>query len=66
MKETSENLVKFILDVKKLEFYWLKDYFPFTEPSFELNIKFNDEWIEIMGCGVLHKDVLNFTNKKSD
>ena len=38
-------------------------YFPFTEPSAEVDIAFstkNDEpdWLEILGCGMVHPNVL--------
>ncbi|GFE54996.1 phenylalanine-tRNA ligase [Babesia ovis] len=31
--------------------------FPFTEPSYELYVKLNGEWVEILGCGKL-KDII--------
>jgi phenylalanyl-tRNA synthetase alpha chain len=34
-------------------------YFPFTEPSAEVDIQAEDgKWIEILGCGVVHPNVL--------
>jgi len=42
----------------QVEMRWREDYFPFTEPSFELDIFFNDAWIEVLGCGVIHDEVM--------
>jgi phenylalanyl-tRNA synthetase alpha chain len=41
-----------------VEMRWREDYFPFTEPSFELEIHFNGDWMEVLGCGVIHNDVI--------
>jgi phenylalanyl-tRNA synthetase alpha chain len=34
-------------------------YFPFTEPSFELEIYFNGNWLEVLGCGILRDKIIN-------
>ncbi len=33
-------------------------FFPFTEPSVEVHAKFNGKWLEMMGGGMLHPQVL--------
>lgn len=33
-------------------------YFPFTAPSAEIDIKQEDTWVEVLGCGVIHPKVL--------
>ncbi len=33
-------------------------YFPFTEPSAEVDIRRGDEWLEVLGCGMVHPAVL--------
>ena len=33
-------------------------YFPFVEPGFEMDITFRGDWMELLGCGLIHPDVL--------
>jgi phenylalanyl-tRNA synthetase alpha chain len=33
-------------------------YFPFTEPSAEMYVYFNEQWMELGGCGMFHPRVL--------
>jgi phenylalanyl-tRNA synthetase alpha chain len=37
-------------------------FFPFTEPSFEVDVWFNGRWLELMGCGMVHPQVLRNVN----
>lgn len=46
-------------------------YFPFTEPSMEVDIKIPSEhgftdWLEVMGCGLVHPQVLHNVGLTSD
>jgi len=33
-------------------------YFPFTEPSAEVDVQWRGEWLEVMGCGMVDPNVL--------
>lgn len=33
-------------------------YFPFTEPSMEVDVLFRGKWLEVLGCGMVHPKVL--------
>jgi len=58
LKTTLEGMVDAVFDDPNLEKRWRDDYFPFTEPSFELDVFFEGDWIEVLGCGVIHEGVL--------
>jgi phenylalanyl-tRNA synthetase alpha chain len=46
-----------------MEVRFRPSYFPFTEPSAEVDIKFgNHGWLEILGCGMVHPNVLKGCN----
>lgn len=33
-------------------------YFPFVEPGVEVDLKFNGKWLEVLGAGMVHPNVL--------
>ena len=61
LKKTLEGLMDHLFGPTKKR--WSGDYFPFTQPSFELEIYHNDEWMEVLGCGVIHEQVLDLSNR---
>jgi phenylalanyl-tRNA synthetase alpha chain len=56
LKRGLEGLAKTLFG--DVQMRWVDAYFPFTEPSFELEIYFNDEWLEVLGCGVIQKEIV--------
>jgi phenylalanyl-tRNA synthetase alpha chain len=38
------------------------NYFPFTEPSAEVDIQFEGKWLEVLGCGMVHPNVLKMSH----
>ena len=42
----------------ELEVRFRPSYFPFTEPSAEVDIRGENGWLEVLGCGMVHPQVL--------
>ncbi|EFQ99252.1 phenylalanyl-tRNA synthetase [Nannizzia gypsea CBS 118893] len=55
-REASENPAA---AQEPLKIRWIEAYFPFTSPSFELEVFWQGEWLELLGCGVVKQDLLN-------
>ena len=43
---------------QEMELRFRPSYFPFTEPSAEVDIRWRKGWLEILGCGIVHPNVL--------
>ncbi|KAG7391711.1 hypothetical protein PHYPSEUDO_003786 [Phytophthora pseudosyringae] len=56
LKKTLEGMAKELFG--DVEMRWVEAYFPFTEPSLELEIFFNGDWLEVLGCGVLQQEIV--------
>lgn len=57
LKEVQIELAKSIFG-ESIEYKFLVDTFPFTDPSVEMDIKFNGAWMEVNGAGLVHPQVL--------
>lgn len=57
LEEVQADMAKSIFG-ETIEYKFLVDSFPFTDPSVEMDIKFNGEWMEVNGAGLVHPQVL--------
>jgi len=57
LKGALEGLAKSLFG--DVECRWIDAYFPFTDPSFELEIFFKGKWLEVLGCGVMEQSILD-------
>ena len=42
-----------------LQIRWIEAFFPFTSPSYEVEVMFQGKWLEILGCGVVRQKTLD-------
>lgn len=64
LKLTIEGLVKYLFG--DVEMRWIDAYFPFTFPSFELEINYEGKWLEMLGCGILMPAILHNAGRRPD
>lgn len=57
LKEVETEMTKAIFG-PDVEYRFLVDSFPFTDPSVQIEIKFNGDWMEVVGSGLVHPQVL--------
>ena len=63
LKGMLDHFLKSFFERDDLQIRYRPSYFPFTEPSMEVDIKLESEhgfgkWLEVMGCGMVHPEVL--------
>ena len=52
---------------RKAELRFRPSYFPFTEPSAEVDVRWGEgKWLEILGCGMVHPNVLESAGVDSE
>lgn len=63
LKGVLEHFLRTFFDQEGLQIRFRASFFPFTEPSAEIDIKLNQgEWLEVAGCGMVHPKVLEHMN----
>jgi len=69
LKWVLEEFCKAFFEVEEVKMRFRPSFFPFTEPSMEVDIQCSrrgdeirfgegDDWLEILGCGMVHPNVL--------
>ena len=70
LKGCLNYFVNEFFEIKNIKMRFRPSHFPFTEPSAEVDIQYKikdekiiigegDKWLEILGCGMVHPNVLN-------
>ncbi|KAK9477368.1 hypothetical protein V1514DRAFT_127854 [Lipomyces japonicus] len=76
MKRTLENVVTEIFNraslaagenasKERLQVRWIDAYFPFTSPSWEMEVFWNGDWLELFGSGVVQQEVFDSAKVKN-
>ena len=62
------EFIKEFFEQTNIEVRFRPSFFPFTEPSAEVDIKMrgSDKWLEVLGCGMVHPNVLKNVNIDSE
>jgi len=69
LKGCLDYFIKEFFEIKNVKMRFRPSHFPFTEPSAEVDIRYRlendkiiigegDKWLEILGCGMVHPNVL--------
>ena len=55
------DFIRSFFEQPNIEIRFRPSFFPFTEPSAEVDIRMNknDKWLEVLGCGMVHPNVLH-------
>lgn len=62
LKGVVQDFLQNFFEDNDLTIRFRPSFFPFTEPSAEIDMSWNGGWLEIGGCGMVHPEVLNQAN----
>jgi phenylalanyl-tRNA synthetase alpha chain len=66
LKGVVADFLKRFFETDDLQVRFRPSFFPFTEPSAEMDLSWGDGWLEIGGCGMVHPNVLKHVNIDSE
>lgn len=62
--KTLKTLLSVFFEIKNPEIRVRPSFFPFTEPSYEIDFKWKGNWLEILGAGITHPNLFTLMNEK--
>lgn len=67
LKQVIYDFLQNFFEDEQLQIRFRPSYFPFTEPSAEVDIRRKEgQWLEVLGCGMVHPNVLKAVDIDSD
>jgi phenylalanyl-tRNA synthetase alpha chain len=53
-----EEILKQFFETDAIKISFRSSFFPFVTPGFEVDFWYNEDWLEIAGCGMIHPKVM--------
>ncbi|MCB4812388.1 phenylalanine--tRNA ligase subunit alpha [Methylovorus menthalis] len=66
LKGVVQDFLQRFFEREDLEVRFRPSFFPFTEPSAEMDMSWNGGWLEIGGCGMVHPEVFKHVGIDSE
>jgi phenylalanyl-tRNA synthetase alpha chain len=66
LKGVMQDFLQRFFERDDLRVRFRPSFFPFTEPSAEIDMSWGDGWLEIGGCGMVHPNVFSHVDIDSD
>lgn len=66
LKGVVADFLRRFFETDDLQVRFRPSFFPFTEPSAEVDLSWGDGWLEIGGCGMVHPNVLRHVNIETE